>query len=244
MGSKTVVALAATLAVLLAPAATRAAPEAHILRIDPRASQVDGSPVLTSVIELVQNKRVSELTAECATLSGDANLRCVANKLEQPGALYSSFPFPKDNAVLTVTVDGTDTPAKFLESVRWSDAAAQPGVGTAWLILIDGSSTMGPRFEEAKGVAAAFVNAMAPNDIVDVMFFNDRAVVRDSKWVNNKAAATGTINGEARTYPTQGRTRPLFNIIKQQTAEYLEGQMKSPGYQADRALKMGLLPSG
>ena len=35
-----------------------------------------------------------------------------------------------------------------------------------------------------------------------------------------------------------------FGIIKQQTAEYLEGQMKSPGYQADRALKTGLLPSG
>ena len=35
-----------------------------------------------------------------------------------------------------------------------------------------------------------------------------------------------------------------FNIVKQQTAEFLEGQMKSPGYQADRALKIGLLPSG
>ena len=35
-----------------------------------------------------------------------------------------------------------------------------------------------------------------------------------------------------------------FNIVKQQTAEYLEGQMKSPGYQAERAMKIGLLPSG
>jgi zinc protease len=35
-----------------------------------------------------------------------------------------------------------------------------------------------------------------------------------------------------------------FGIVKQQTAEYLEGQMKSPGYQADRSLKIGLLPSG
>src|SRR5215510_3205813 len=35
-----------------------------------------------------------------------------------------------------------------------------------------------------------------------------------------------------------------FNIVKQQTAEFLEGQMKSPGYQAERALKIGLLPSG
>jgi zinc protease len=35
-----------------------------------------------------------------------------------------------------------------------------------------------------------------------------------------------------------------FAVVKQQTAEYLEGQMKSPGYRADRAVKTGLLPSG
>jgi zinc protease len=35
-----------------------------------------------------------------------------------------------------------------------------------------------------------------------------------------------------------------FDIIKPQTAEYLEGQIKSPGYQADHALKVGLLPPG
>jgi zinc protease len=35
-----------------------------------------------------------------------------------------------------------------------------------------------------------------------------------------------------------------FGIIKQQTAEFLEGQMKSPGYQAERAMKIGLLPAG
>ena len=35
-----------------------------------------------------------------------------------------------------------------------------------------------------------------------------------------------------------------FAIVKQQTAEFLEGQIKSPGYRADRALKTGLLPVG
>ena len=35
-----------------------------------------------------------------------------------------------------------------------------------------------------------------------------------------------------------------FTIVKQQTAEYLEGQIKSPGYQADHALKTGLLAPG
>jgi hypothetical protein len=190
------------------------APEAHILRIDPRAATVDGSPVLTTVVEVVQNKRMSDVTAPCAQLAGDANLDCVADALDkQP--LYSVFDFPEKNAILTVTVDGTDIPAKFVGKERWGDIGAQPGIGTAWLILIDAAQTMGGRFDEAKSVAAAFVNAMGPNDIVDVMFFNDRAVVNDSHWVNNKAQASQFVNSVPRTYPTQGRTRPLFNIIKQ-----------------------------
>ena len=35
-----------------------------------------------------------------------------------------------------------------------------------------------------------------------------------------------------------------FTIVKQQTSEFLEGQIKSPGYQAEHALKTGLLPPG
>lgn len=205
---------AALLSITIGSRRAAATPEAKILRIDPRASTVDGSPVLTTVIELVQNKRLGDITRQCAALTGDANLDCVADALEQPAALYSSFDFPEKNALFTVTVDGTDLPAKFESKARWGDSAGQPGVGTAWLILVDAASTMGPRFDEAKAVASAFVNAMTANDIVDVMFFNDRGVVEDSKWVANKQQALQTIGGVTRTYPTQGRTRPLFNIIK------------------------------
>lgn len=208
-------ALALFVALLVAPPRAAAAPEAHILRIDPRASMVDGAPVLTTVLEIVQNKRMSDVTSRCATLSGDANLDCVANALEQPGALYSSFDFPEKNAILTVTVDGSDTPARFESKARWGESAAQSGVGTAWLILVDAASSMGSRFDEAKLVASSFINAMGPNDIVDVMLFNDKGVVQDSKWVANKAQAQGTLNAVPRVYPSQGRTRPLFNIIKQ-----------------------------
>jgi hypothetical protein len=191
-----------------------AAPEAHILRIDPRASFVDGAPVLTTVLEIVQNKRMSDVTSKCATMTGDAALDCTATALEQPGALYSSFDFPDKNAILTVAVDGADTPAKFESKARWAESAGQPGVGTAWLIVVDGAASMGPRFEEAKHVASAFINAMGPNDIVDVMLFNDKAVVLDSKWVSNKAQATATLAAATHTYPSQGRTRPLFTILK------------------------------
>jgi hypothetical protein len=207
-------ALAALTALLFAGRPALAAPEAKLLRIDPRASTQDGSPVLTTVIDLVQNKRMSDLTRPCAALNGDAYNDCVANALEQPNALYSSFDFPDKNAVLLVTVDGADVPGKFESKARWGDSTAQPGVGTAWLILIDAASSMGNRFDEAKSVASAFVNAMGPNDIVDVMFFNDKSVVEDSKWVNKKDAALQTIASVNKTFPTQGRTRPLFNIIK------------------------------
>lgn len=207
-------AILAIAGIALTPRPAAAAPEAHILRVDPRASTADGQPILTTVIEVVQNKRLSDITRQCAAMSGDANLDCVADALEQPSALYSSFDFPDKNAVFTVTVDGTDLPAKFESKVRWSDSAGQPGVGTAWLILIDAASSMGNRFDEAKSVANAFVNAMQPNDIVDVMFFNDRGVIEDSKWVANKQDAQKTIANVTRTFPTQGRTRPLFNIIK------------------------------
>ncbi|APR79579.1 Alkaline serine protease, subtilase family protein [Minicystis rosea] len=200
---------------LVAAPRAEAAPEAHILRIDPRASMTDGAPVLTTVLEVVQNKRMSDVTSKCATLSGDANLDCVANALEQPSALYSSFDFADKNAVFTVTVDGADTTAHFESKARWGESAGQPGVGTAWLILVDAASSMGPRFDEAKLVASSFVNAMGPNDIVDVMLFNDKGVVQDSKWVANKTQAQATLNAVPRVFPSQGRTRPLFNIIKQ-----------------------------
>lgn len=35
-----------------------------------------------------------------------------------------------------------------------------------------------------------------------------------------------------------------FDIVKQQTGQFVAGQMKSPGYLADRAMRTGLLPSG
>lgn len=208
-------ALSLLAALLLGSSPAAAAPEAHILRIDPRASIVDGAPVLTTVLELVQNKRMSDVTSKCATLVGDQALDCTANALEQPGALYSSFDFLEKNAVLTVSVDGSDVPARFESKARWGESVGKDGVGTAWLILVDAAASMGPRFEEAKHVAGAFVNAMGPADIVDVMLFNDKGVVQDSKWVASKAAATATLASVVHTYPSQGRTRPLFTIIKQ-----------------------------
>src|SRR3954471_18393613 len=73
-----------------------AAPEAHILRIDPRAGIQNGAPELTTVIELVQLNAMSEVTAPCGSVNGDAHLDCLSSQMEAPGALYRPLPFPQD----------------------------------------------------------------------------------------------------------------------------------------------------
>jgi hypothetical protein len=231
-------------ALLLAATSGMAAPEAHILRIDPRASQVDGAPVLTTVMELMQNRRLSDVIGPCMAETGNRYHDCVAQKLDAT-PLYQTFEFPEGNAILTVTVDGTDTPARFLSKQRWSEAAGQPGIGTAWLILVDAASSMGSRFSEAKAVAAAFVNAMGPQDIVDVVFFNDRGVVQDSHWLANKQQAAGVVASAGGPYPTQGRTRPLGNILKQAATDGFKdlgnaGSLQPPMHQAMVVLSNGV----
>lgn len=191
-----------------------AAPEAHILRIDPRASQTEDAPVLTTVIEVVQNKRMSDVTGPCATLSGNGFFDCLADRLEQPQALYSPFDFPEGAALFTVSVGNGDLPATFVSKERWGAAQKTPGAGTAWLVLIDAAASMGSRVADARAVATAFVDRMGPSDIIDVMVFNDRAVVSDSRWLSDKQKAKTFLGNVDRAFPAHGRTRPLFDIIK------------------------------
>jgi hypothetical protein len=191
-----------------------AAPEAHILRIDQRASTKSGDPVITTVIEVQQSKRISQATGHCATQTGDARLACMAEALEKP--LYSNFPFPETNAIFSVMVDGTDRPAKLLSVETWGKTQREPSVGTAWLVLVDADSRMGNSFDDAQELARQFVKSMGPNDIVNLMFFNDRQVFSDSGWLPaaRKSAAESFVNQVSGTVPKQGRNRPLLTIIK------------------------------
>jgi len=193
-----------------------AAPQAQLLRIDPRAAQTDGSPILTTVLELTQAKRVDELINVCNNMQGDARFDCIANEMEKPGALYSSFDFPEKNAFFTVAIppEFPDFPAQFKDKARWGDKIGQPGVGTAWVILVDAAGSMGPRYDEAKAVATSFVNTMGPQDIVVVKFFNDRGVIADSGWTNSKQAAQSVIDSTS-LGAKGGRVRPLGSIVQQ-----------------------------
>src|SRR5450755_2065186 len=211
-----VVALASVLVTWLVALSVQASPAAKILRVDPRAAQENGNPVLTSIVEVSQSKRVSDATAACGSLTGNSQLDCMSLALEKPFALYTPFPFPSANAIFTVTVDGAAVPAKFVSDAAWGDSLQQPGVGTAWLILVDADRRMGKSFNDARQLAEQFVVSMGPNDIVNVMLFNDRQVVKDSKWVSaaQKARASSLINATTETYASAGRNRSLLTIIK------------------------------
>jgi hypothetical protein len=235
------------LAIALLSAPVSAAPAVKLLRIDPRAAQENGNPVLTTVVDISQSKRVSDATSACAGLTGNAQLDCMSTNLEKPFALYQSFPFPSDRALFTVNVEGTDIPAKFISLSRWGESQQQPGVGTSWLILIDADKRMSKSFEDAKQVAQQFVATMGPNDIVNIMFFNDREVVKDSKWIpaTQKAKATGFITGSTDTFTSSGRNRSLLTIIKKAATDGFQAlgnvgeDVKVPLHQAMVVLSSG-----
>jgi FHA domain len=222
--SKGMLVLAASVALLvvvLLPRVAAAAPEAHVLRIDPRAGLSSGQPELTTVIEVVQFNTMSDVLGACANVpGGDPMLDCVSAQMEKPGNLYSPFPLPAENAKLLVKVAGEDIPAKFVSKELWSQSK-DPSVGTAWLVAVDGSSGMGARYREAQQVAHEFIAAMGPNDIMDLIIFDDRPNVffADSKWKTfaQRNDLVKLLTDHPTNSPSHGSNRPLFSEIKEMT---------------------------
>jgi len=198
-----------------------AAPEAHILRIDPRAGLGGSKPLLTTVIEVVQFKRLSDVLQPCAKVTGAGTLACWSEQLEKPGALWEPFPFPEQNAHLFVKVSGEDQLTRFADKTQWGKAQGQPNVGTAWLVSVDAASSMGQRFGDARAIAHEIVAEMQPNDLLDLMFFDDVQVVRDTKWKTFKQRAdlVAALNETKSPSPSHGRDRALFAQIKSMTQD-------------------------
>jgi len=210
------VSVAVFFAWLLMPLAAFAAPEAHILRIDPRAGMQNGSPVLTTVVELVQSSSTSDLMLPCAQLRGNAALDCASEQMEKPGATWTAFQFPTDSARLLVKVAGADTLATLSGPVqKWGDSK-EKGVGTAWLIAVDASAGMGARYSEARVIARQFIEAMGPNDLADLQIFDDRGVIQNSKWKTFKQRndLVNVLNAQPGTAASHGSAKPLFNELK------------------------------
>src|SRR5580704_11873731 len=214
--------LLSTLAVVLAaPSRAIASPEAHILRIDPRAGITGGKPTLSTVVEVVQFKRLSDVLQPCAAVSPSATTACWSEQLEKPGALWEPFPFPESNAHLLVKISGEDSLTKFVDKPQWGKAQNQPNVGTAWLVTVDASSGMGVRFADARAIAHELIEEMQPNDLMDIIFFDDVQTVQDTKWKTFKQRAdlANALNAFKATTPSHGADRALFSQIKNMTRD-------------------------
>jgi hypothetical protein len=225
LGSK-VFAWVTLFAILLFAHASLAAPEAHILRIDPRAGVQDGQPVLTTVVELVQFTPMSEVVtnAGCGSQRGDGVLDCISNAVEQKNVMWKAFQFPDPGARLLVRVDGGESLAKLASKATWGASTKDPLVGTAWLIALDASSLMGPRYADAREVANQIIAALGPNDIAKLIIFDDRIspYVANSAWVPaaQKAQLVSILQANASPSPSHQRARPLFNTIKNITKSF------------------------
>ncbi len=219
--SKRLLALWVTLGVLFFATSSRAAPEAHIIRIDPRAGMAGGQPELTTLVEFVQFSPLSEVTtnAGCGAVRGDGLLDCVSNAVSQKGSLWKQITYPEGNVQLLVTVDGASTPAKYVSRQSWAQAAAKdPTASTAWLIALDASSAMGPRYEDARQVANQFIGTMGPHDMAKLIIFDDRmnTYVANSPWTPaaKKADLTAILAANSRPSPSSGAARPLGQQLK------------------------------
>jgi hypothetical protein len=182
----------------------------------------DGAPVLNTVIEVVEMNRLSDVLRPCAQLRGyNDTLDCWSEQLDKPNALWRRFQFPEQNARFVVQVQGEDRLAKFVSKTEWSQAQKEAGVGTAWLLALDASSGMGPRYGEAREVARQFIELMRPNDLMDIMIFGDQQVVHDSKWktFRERNALVNLLNEQPSVLPPKSKDRALFNLIKTMTKD-------------------------
>jgi hypothetical protein len=237
-------------AIMLFARTSFAIPEAHILRIDPRAGVSDGQPVLTTVIELVQFTPMSEVVtnAGCGSQRGDGLLDCISKAVEQKNVMWKAFQFPDPGAQLLIRVDGGENPAKLTSKATWGASTKDPLVGTAWLIALDASSLMGARYSDAREVANQIINALGPNDLAKLIIFDDRIspYVANSAWVPaaQKAQLVQLLQANPSPSPSHQRARPLFNQIKNITKSFgdlgnLGGAQNIPMHQAMVLLSNG-----
>ncbi len=194
-------------------------PESHILRIDPRAASKDGAPILSTLVEVVEFHSPSEALAQCNNKTGNAEIDCWSDAVQRDGVLWTGFDFTKvqANAFFAAKVNGADIPARIDgNAVKWSDAQTQPGVGTAWVVAIDGSQSNADRFRDATEIAWEFVRQMGPNDLMDIIVFDshDHQYLGESKW-KPKAQANDLVHMlDKATASKVAQDRSLFSILQ------------------------------
>jgi hypothetical protein len=198
-----------------------ALPEAHLLRVDPRTASSNGTPILSTLVEIVEFESPSAALATCNGKTGNAELDCWTDAMQKDNVLWTGFDFTKvqANAFFAAKVNGADIPARIEGTpTKWSDAQREPGAGTAWVIAIDGSQSSADRFRDAQEIAYAFVKAMQPDDMMDIIVFDshDHQYLSESKWksyaTKERDALVHTLDVAAPSKVAQDRS--LFSILQ------------------------------
>lgn len=229
----------ASLALMLGAGRAVAAPEAHLFRVDAREA-----PRITTVIEVSQPRRLADVTAPCAKHTGARLLDCLGDTLERPGALAGSVAFPVPGGLFTVAFGRSDSPLAFESATRWGDASSVRGAGTAWLVLVDVSAPSAPRAADARKIARAFVDAMRPSDVADVIFLDEAGVSLRARWSADKAKAALAL---AQPLPAaaRGPAKPFAEVIQAAADEsYADLASASSGVAAPLHQAMVLLSAG
>ena len=229
------VAIALALVVCSLGGLAHAAPTAKIIRIDPRPS-VDGTSLeMTMVVDLGEPQSPSKDLEACGPPSKNKEyLACAGDALQKPTAFYSPIAWPPhkktsaapdpaveaDHVAMTVAASGGDRPAELVSRSRWGTLAkTDKRFGTSYLILIDASNTMKGREEQAKAVARELVAKRGKHDIFNIKWFNDSTYFSGSGWTNDPAKLNAAINAVTRASAAPGRSRPLFDLIKNSALE-------------------------
>lgn len=225
-----------------------AVPEARILGIDATRGIEQGEPLLTTLIDLSENRRISDIVFPCRSLRGrDARYDCEARELEKPMALFAPTAFPRESAMLLVRGGNQDRAATLVDVQNWQASRGRPRVGTAWLILLDADGRMGKGLADAKQIAAFFLEKMGPGDLVDVVVFSDRQVIAESKWTSsaNRNQVTSLVS-TITSQPSSGKNRPLSAILRTAASDALGalGASKPDGVAPPLHQAMLVLSSG
>lgn len=213
-----------------------------MLRVDPRTAVQEGNPVLTTIIDLTATQRIGQVTSACASLRGDAELDCVSDALEKPGSLARSVPFPEKDVLFTVRVGESDSQAELLSHSRFGSSQDEPGVGTAWLLIVDADDRMGKGFDEAQGVALRFIESMGPHDLVNLILLSDRQILKDTGWLALAKAdeAKEALKAQEKTIRSQGRTRPLLDLLKRAASDSFRS-LNNPGQGLEAPLNQAMV---
>lgn len=204
---------------LLWVTATLAGPRAQLLRISPETTMRDGSPVVTAVIDVSETTRMSQLKASCAGRKGSDQLDCLSNAFEAPHAFARPVTIPEESMQLTVEIDGADHSTRAIEQASFGERLGEPGVGTAYLIVLDADSHGKETFDEARAVAEQFVESMGPGDWVNLMVLSPRTIAADTDWqpLASRDVVLKVLEETDETFSSRDRTRPLLDLFAQAT---------------------------